>query len=1077
MKKYKIINNATGWFAFAVAAVTYLLTIEPTASFWDCPEFISTAYKLVVGHPPGAPFFMLTGRFFTLFASDPTTVAMAVNSMSAILSALTILFLFWTITHLARKIMIKDENNISTAQIVAIMGAGLVGALAYTFSDTFWFSAVEAEVYAYSSLFTAVVFWAILKWEDVADEPHSDRWLIFIAYLIGLSIGVHLLNLLAIPAIALVYYFKKYDATFKGAIIALFSSFIILGAVMYGFIQGSVEMAGWFELFFVNVLKFSYNTGAIVYVIVTVAILAWGILEAYAGKSEIRMKAALLLSFIILGIPFIGSSILLPILIIAGLIAFLAYKKISRRLVYGIMLSMTVLFIGYSTYATIVIRSVANPPMDQNSPDNMFSLKGYLNREQYGQRPLFYGQYYNSEIKIEPKAGFWSAVTNEKERLWMKDTVEGGKDRYITAGRRWSYVYADELSTLFPRMYSPTPEHIEAYKIWGRIEGVNVSYNKMGRNMTIVKPTFMENLRFFFSYQVNHMYWRYFMWNFAGRQNDIQGHGEIQNGNWISGISFIDNLRLGDQTDLPPDLANNKGRNMYYMLPLLLGLLGIAFQLYSGKKGAESFWVTFLLFFMTGLAIVIYLNQTPFQPRERDYAYAGSFYAFAIWIGFGVLTIYKLLGKIMPKTTSAMLATLIALGVPALMAAENWDDHDRSHRYTVPDFGYNYLITVAPNGVIFTYGDNDTFPLWYLQEVEGVRTDVRVCNLSYFQTDWYFEQMMRGYFESAPLPINLPRSKFAEGTRTAGMVNSTNFPIREAWIDQEFELGTALNFYNSEDPRSKDNTGDDFMPSQRLYMVIDPDQVIKTGTVSSEDSAKIVQHLPIKLNTRLFKNEYGILSILNNNNWERPIYYAFTAGNEANLGLRPYSSFEGMARRIVPIHQTSDFEIDTEKMFDNMVNKYRWGNVADPRVYLDENNLRFCMHFRILFSRLVDALIREDKNDKALQALDHCMKVIPTTTVPSDQVVIYFAESYYKLGEKETANEIMSELLNKVDKNLNWFLVVLDSRRAASATEEIYHNMRMLQGMVSIVEAHDKDLFNSYNEKLIRYFQLLNAIN
>ncbi len=1074
MKNFKFVNNIVGWLSFAIAAVTYLLTIEPTASFWDCGEFISTAYKLDVGHPPGAPFFMLTGHFFSLFASNPSTVAMMINAMSALFSALTILFLFWTITHLARKIIIKNENEISTSQMIGIMGAGLVGALAYTFSDTFWFSAVEGEVYAYSSLFTAVVFWAILKWEDVADEAHSDRWLIFIAYLTGLSIGVHLLNLLAIPAVALVYYFKNYQVSAKGIILNLLSSFAIVGVVMYGFIQGSVEMASWFELFFVNGLGASYNTGAIVYVIFVVAILAWSIYESYAGKSNIRMKISLLLSIVILGIPFIGSSIWLPTLIVVGLIVWLAYAKINRRFVNLVVLCLSVLFIGYSTYAVIVVRSLAKPSMDQNSPDNMFALKSYLNREQYGDTPLFYGQYYNSEVKLDVKGGYCIPVINEGEKMWMKDTVTGGKDKYIGAGRKMSYKYADDLCTIFPRMYSSQEEHIAEYKTWGKIEGVNVAYDKCGRLVTIAKPTFIENLRFFFSYQVNFMYWRYFMWNFSGRQNDIQGHGEVNHGNWITGINAIDELMVGDQINLPPDLESNKGHNVYYMLPLLLGLLGICFQVYSGKKGVESFWITFMLFFMTGLAIVIYLNQIPLQPRERDYAYAGSFYAFAIWIGFGVLAIIQLLQRFMPKTVAAIIASLATLGVPALMANQNWDDHDRSGRRTCADFGYNYLMSCEPNAIIFTNGDNDTFPLWYMQEVEGVRTDVRVCNLSYLQTDWYINQMRRGYYGSKALPINLNPSKYAEGVRTAGVVNNKNYPVHEEWIDKPFELGTALDFYGSDDQRAKDSSGDNYMPSQNLYMEIDAAQVLKTGTVKQEDSARILSVMPIKLRTRIYKNEYAILNLLYNNNWERPVYYAYTTGNEAELGLRPYSKLEGIARRIVPLMPdlNKDTEIDTEKMYDNMMHKYRWGGIENPKVYLDENNLRFCSHFRMLFSRLAEALIKEGKNDKALEVLDYSLKVIPLATVPSDYTSIYMAESYYALGENKKAKELITELLNKTDKSLSWFFA-LNNDKILSATAEIYQTVRLYQGTLSIVEKYDTETYDAYKDKAKGYYEKL----
>jgi hypothetical protein len=1050
MKEYKLINNITGWLAFAIAAVTYLLTIEPTASFWDCGEFIATAFKLEVGHPPGAPFFMLTGRFFALFASDPSKVAMMVNAMSALMSAFTILFLFWTITHLARKIIIKDIKNISTAQIIAIMGSGLVGALAYTFSDTFWFSAVEAEVYAYSSLFTAVVFWAILKWEDAADFSRGDRWLIFIAYLMGLSIGVHLLNLLAIPAIVLVYYFKNYETSFKGITISLIVSCIILGVIMYGFIPGSVGMASWFELFFVNSLGMPYNFGALVYVVATLAILAWAVYESYSGKNENRIRISFILSAIILGIPFIGGSVILPVILIVALTAWLFMKDINRRLINTIVLSLTVLFIGYSSYSLIVIRSLANPAMDQNSPDNMFALKSYLNREQYGSRPLFYGQYYNSDLKVEGQ----NYAKEEGEKIWVKDTVQGGKDRYISTGRKFNYVYAEEHSTFFPRMYSSQENHKEAYISWGEVKGRPAKY----RDHVIQKPTFSENLRFFFNYQVNFMYWRYFMWNFSGRQNDIQGHGEVENGNWITGFDFIDNYLVGDQSTLPPDYANNKGHNVYFMLPLLLGLLGIFFMIYGGKKGVESFWVTFLLFLMTGLAIVVYLNQAPYQPRERDYAYAASFYAFAIWIGFGVLAIIKLLNKAMPKTLSATIATALALLVPVQMASQNWDDHNRSKRHTMPDFAWNYLISTAPNSIIFTNGDNDTFPLWYLQKVEGLRTDVRVCNLSYLNTDWYIDQMKRGYYDSEALPIKMGIEKYLEGVRTAGLVNSSQIPIIEDWINKEFELGQALKFYSSDSPNAKDRFyGENYMPSRNLYLLIDSAKVLQTGTIKSEDADKIVSAMPIKLNSRLMKNEYAILDMLYNNNWERPIYYAHTVGNEANLGLNRFSQMEGIARRIIPVLQTEEQALNTDIMYENMMEKFRWGNIEDPKVYLDETNLRMCHHFRVLFGKLAETLIAEEKNEKALNALNHCLEVIPVATVPSDYSIVSLAESYYKLGKREKGDELLSELLNKTKLNLDWFFA-LDDVKAKSAFMSINQNLFTYQEILGLMDKYDTGL-------------------
>ena len=776
MKQYKTVNNLIGWLTFIIAATVYCMTIEPTASFWDCPEFITTGYKLEVGHPPGAPFFMLTANLFSQFASDATTVAKMVNYMSALMSGACILFLFWSITHLVRKLIIKDENNITTGQLVTIMGSGLVGALVYTFSDTFWFSAVEGEVYAYSSLFTAVVFWLILKWEDVADEPHSDRWIILIAYLTGLSIGVHLLNLLCLPAIVLVYYYKKVpNANAKGSLLALFASMVLVGIVLYGIVPGVVKVGGWFELLFVNSMGLPFNTGVIVYIIILAASIIWGVYESYTEASRARMNISFMLTIALLGIPFYGhgaSSIIIGIIVLAALGLYLFAKnlnkkyQISARSMNTALLCTMMIMVGYSSYALIVIRSTANTPMDQNSPEDIFTLGEYLGREQYGTRPLFYGQAYSSKVALEVKDGYCIPVeANSTTKYIRKEkTSPDEKDSYVEVPGRVEYQYAQNM--LFPRMYSSA--HIPQYKGWVDIKGYDVPYDECGNAIMVNIPTQWENIKFFFRYQLNFMYWRYFMWNFAGRQNDIQGSGEIEHGNWITGIPFIDNWLVGDQSLLPQELKDNKGHNVFYCLPLLLGLIGLFWQAYCGQKGVQQFWVVFFLFFMTGIAIVLYLNQTPSQPRERDYAYAGSFYAFAIWVGMGVAGIIKLLRDYakMQELPAAILVSALCLLVPIQMAGQTWDDHDRSGRYVARDFGQNYLMSLQESGnpIIFTNGDNDTFPLWYNQETEGFRTDARTCNLSYLQTDWYIDQMKRPAYDSPSLPITWDRVEYVEGT-------------------------------------------------------------------------------------------------------------------------------------------------------------------------------------------------------------------------------------------------------------------------------------------------------------------------
>ncbi|MDD2552483.1 MAG: DUF2723 domain-containing protein, partial [Dysgonamonadaceae bacterium] len=757
MKRYRLINNVTGWIVFVISAIVYLMTIEPTASFWDCGEFITSAYKLEVGHPPGAPFFMLTANFFTQLTSDPANVAIMVNAMSALLSALTILFLFWTITHLTRKLVIRpDQKLLSTNQLIIIIGSGLVGALAYTFSDTFWFSAVEAEVYAFSSMFTALVFWLILKWEDNAHKPHSDKWIVLIAYTMGLSIGVHLLNLLCIPAIVLIYYYKKKEnVNWKGTTLALLFSFGLIVILMYGIIPGFTKVGGWFELLAVNTMGFSYNSGLFVYIIALLGVIVWGIIETMSSKPNFsRIRLTFLLSLMLSGVLFIGDSIWFWLLLIGTASIFIfKSKKANVKFINLAMSSLLVILIGYSSFALIPIRSIANPPMDQNSPEDVFSLAGYLNREQYGDRPLIYGRTFASDV--QRKADGSVVVASEKKRYSkvIKSSPEE-KDRYV-ATTVSDYKYTNSM--LFPRMhsYSGNPSfsnHLIGYKMWGGVKNERQT------------PSMIDNIRFFISYQLNYMYWRYFMWNFAGRQNDIQGDGGITKGNWITGISFIDEyvLGLGPQKDIAPEVADNKARNVYYMLPLILGIIGIIYQLKLKEKGLQSFLVVFMLFFMTGIAIVIYLNQTPFEPRERDYAFAGSFYAFTIWIGMGVAGIARFIQAYFKnRSLAAGLAAFIGILIPIQMAGQSWDDHDRSKRYTARDIGMNYLTSVAHNGIIFCNGDNDTFPLWYAQEVEGFRTDVRVCNLSYLQTEWYVDQMVRQAYESEPMPISWTRKQYA----------------------------------------------------------------------------------------------------------------------------------------------------------------------------------------------------------------------------------------------------------------------------------------------------------------------------
>ncbi len=1071
MKNYKLINNVLGWLVFAISAAVFIMTIEPTASFWDCGEFISSAFKLEVGHPPGAPFFMITGRFFANFASDPSQVARMVNIMSALLSGLTILFLFWTITYLTKRLVVKNDDKMTVGQLIAIMGSGVVGALAYSFSDTFWFSAVEGEVYAYSSFFTAIVFWLILKWEGAADKPHATRYIVLITYLTGLSIGVHLLNLLCIPAIVLVFYYKKFpNADLKGSLKALLVSLVLLVLVMYGMIPGLVKVAGWFELLFVNGIGMPFNSGLYFYLILVIGSIVWGLYETTKGQNKVRITASFLTSAALVGLPFLTDGALgvfIGLVILGGLGWYLIkQKQINLVLINTALLCMMSIMIGYSSYALILIRSAANTPMDQNSPEDVFSLGRYLGREQYGDRPLFYGETFVSEVARDDKG---QAVVSKGAPNWVRKVKKNAsdKDEYAIGSYKEDYDYAPETKMLFPRMYSKQPQHIEAYKIWSNFKGTDVNVNVMGQNTTVKMPTFIENIRFFISYQMNFMYWRYFMWNFSGRQNDIQGNGEVQNGNWVTGFNFIDSHLVGDQSNLPPDMANNKGHNVYYMLPLLLGIIGLLFQAYSGQRGIQDFWITFFLFFMTGLAIVIYLNQYPYQPRERDYAYAGSFYAFCIWIGLGVAGLAKGISKYTNGTTGAVIASLLCLFVPYQMIAQNWDDHDRSGRYTCRDFGYNYLVSCPKNAVLFTNGDNDTFPLWYNQEVEGVRTDVRVCNLSYLQTDWYIDQMRRQAYESAPLPISFKPYQYVQGTRD--IVYVTNM------LNQPMDIRQAMDIVKSDDPNLKIKQGDtqfEFIPTESLFLPVDSAQVIQSGAVAKNHSAPILKQFTVSLKGKQYigKHEMVILDMLANSQWKRPICYAVTVGSENYLNLNKYFSLEGLAYHIVPQEFGANGGINTEVMYDNMMNKFKWGGIDNPKVYLDENILRMCKTFRFMFGRLATALIQEGKNDKALKILDKCMKVIPPATVSNDYSSLSLAECYYRLGQKQKAEAITENIADNSVKNLQWFYS-LNSSQLNSAMSDVGNNLAVLQSVLQLYSTFNPKL----GEKYMPAFQTFSA--
>jgi hypothetical protein len=998
MKQYKRYNSIFGWAAFLIAAITYISTSEATASLWDCGEFIATSFKLEVGHPPGNPMFALMARFFTLFAgSNLGMVARMVNYMSALASAFTILLLFWTITHLARKIIIKN-GNYSKSNIAIIIGSGLVGSLAYTFSDTFWFSAVEGEVYASSSLFTALVFWAILKWEDVADEKYSNRWIVLIAYLMGLSIGVHLLNLLAIPAIVMVYYFRKFKTSWNGAIIALSLSIVILAVVMYGIIQGAVLSASWVELFFVNSLGLPFNSGIVFYILLILITLVYGIY--YSIKKQ----------KVILNTIFLGISMLL---------------------------------LGYSSYTIVVIRASADTPINEDKPNNVFSLQYYINREQYGDRPLLYGQYYCAPM---------TDVVEDKP------TYLPGKEKYEIVGHGYKAIFDSRFKGFFPRMYSTDRNHIEVYKDWGNVKGTPIEVANNGKTNTVFCPTFGENLQFFFKYQLGHMYMRYFLWNFAGRQNDEQGSGGILKGNWISGINYIDAMRLGPQDKLPPSLKDIPSRNVYYFLPFILGILGLIFMLDRSKR---DFLVTVLLFFMTGIAIVIYLNQTPYQPRERDYAYAGSFYVFAIWIGLGVMSIYELIKH---EKTALLRAIVISvfclLIVPGIMAKENWHDHDRSGRYTTRAYAYNYLNSCAPNAILFTYGDNDTFPLWYLQEVEGIRTDVRVVNTMLFSMDWYFDQMKKKAYESDPLPISLTNDKYVGEKRNRVYIVEK--------IKKYIELKQALEFVASDNPDTKTISGYDqqldFLPGRNFFIPIDKKQVLANGTVEPRDSKLITDTIKFTIKgSSIEKSQLGILNIIANNNWKRPIYFV-ACNNEGTVGLDEYMQCEGFAYRLVPVKTKFSNALDcgrikTEIMYNNMMNKFDYGRMEAPDVYMDEFHKRTLsvLRFKTQFVRLANSLLAEHKKDSAIKVLDKCRQLTPSYKIPNDMFTIGIADSYYAAGDKAKGLEVLKEYSNTCSEELTYFFSLRPGFQGL-IDYEIRYNLEAMRQMHEVAVKY-KDKF------------------
>ena len=977
-KKFTFWNRIVAVAVFVIAALTYLSTLEPTASFWDCGEFIASSYKLEVGHPPGNPVFQLFARVCSMWVG-PDRAALAVNAMSGICSALTIFFLYLTIVFLVKRLIpVGKDGRRSLAECIAIFGSGAVGALAYTFSDTFWFSAVEGEVYAMSSLFTALVFWAMTKWYEQEDRRYADRWIVLIAFLMGLSIGVHLLNLLAIPAIVFLYYYKKKEEgrySFKQLLGITGVSVVILGVLVFFFIPWLPKMAAYVDLAFVNVLGLPYNSGAVFFLVALLALCFWGLFRSLKEEKVFLNTALLCLSSIV---------------------------------------------IGFSLFSIVVIRSSVKPPTNEYQPDNPFTLVRYLNREQYGSTPLLYGQYYGAPYEI--KTGkYWAPLDG----------------KYAHVDSPADAAYSSEGKMLFPRMWASSPDgrYEEFYEAYTGGKGRRI------RGADYKKPTMGANLAYFFDYQINWMYWRYFMWNFAGRQNDIHSPspGNIFHGNWESGIRLLDEIRLGDQSDAPAVLAENKGKNHYFLLPLLLGLLGLVFQFDRDKRGT---WLVFLMFFMTGIAIVLYLNQPPYQVRERDYAYAGSFYFFSVWIGLAVAALYSWIGGALKgkgKTALAAGLSVACLGVPALMAAENWDDHDRSHRYTAVEMAANYLNSVGPQGLLVTHGDNDTFPLWYAQEMEGIRTDVRVVNTSLLGTDWYIDQMKYACNESKPLPLSLPQRSYLYGTNEIVYISEDK---AAPMLVQD-----VIAFFRDPARRVPLTSGRNvnYIPTRKIVVPVDKENVVRYGIVDSSLVAMVPDSVLLQIpesKNYLTKPELFFLDLLAGYAWDRPINL-LNMGGDINIGIKDYLLYDGFSYRFTPIRNkigSGDAGIvDAEGLYRKMTEVYSWDALSRTDWFVDYQNYYTFLGVlsqRQIFLMAANALIKAGQNGKALELLDKCQEAVKKENFPletialglsnNDYMIIQMVGAYYQLGAADKARALAVEMSNELLLSARFFLEFYD---------------------------------------------------
>lgn len=991
-KKFTRINNIVAIVILLISSFVYLSTIEPTTSFWDCGEFIASSYKLEVGHPPGNPVFNLFARFFTMF-TDSTHAAMAVNAMSALCSAFTIFFLYLSIVHFARRIYEKRNQTISLGNAIAIFGAGAVGALAYCFSDTFWFSAVEGEVYAMSSLFTAIVFWAILKWEE-DDSKYANRWIVLIAFLMGLSIGVHLLNLLAIPPIVFTYYYKKSSKiTWKGIIGVFLLSIVILAFILFFIIPYIPKIAALFDRMFVNGFGAKFNIGATVFMVVLLA---------------------------------------------ACFFVLYLLRKQDKAVWHTIVLCFTTILIGYSTFSMVIIRSSANTPTNEYQPDNPYTLVRYLGREQYGSAPLIYGQAYTSPYDVQSQP-YYTPLNDAYYR------AENITPRYPSGAKMF-----------FPRMWNSFDSRYSAfYDSYTGGKFRTKTYMDGGELKKTKMPYFKDNLAFFFDFQVNYMYIRYFMWNFVGRQNDFHGDtpGNLTKGNWESGIKFIDNVRLGDQSDGPDILVHNRGKNHYFFLPLILGLIGFFFQL---KHDSRNNWITALLFLLTGLAIVLYLNQPPYQVRERDYAYAGSFYVFCIWIGLAVVAIQSWLEKGKGSVVVSSLVTLACLCVPILMGCENWDDHDRSGRYTARDLAYNYLMGTDPNAIVITHGDNDTFPLWYIQEVEHVRNDIRIVNTSLLGTDWYIDQMKNKQYDSDPLPITLERKQYLYGTN--------DYPYVLNAIKRPVLASEAIDVFRN--PKYVLNDGKtDFIPAKTLLIPVNKENVKKYHIVAEKDYDKIVDTVTLTISgDRFGKKDLIILDILAHYDWDRPIY-SVVPGADVDLGLQSWMQYEGLLYKFIPI-RTEDYRknphIDTDKMYNNLMNVYRFDSLKDSTIHVDYQNIyTFCAvsPIRDIFATTAEALVNEGQNAKAIDLLDKCMDILPEKSFPynltpmhslNEFSILNVIELYLTLGEKDKAKALANAFADETTAMARHYATpvgkdMISQEDAASNISYIYYLVKMMK--------------------------------